>query len=505
MPLVLEIEYLTGVAYAARGPDSGAPDWPPQPDRVFSALVAAWAARGAAADERAALEWLERQPAPEIEAAPAAARPAPLSFVPPNDRLQRTANPAWRTRQPRRFPAALPQDPVVRLIWSEAEDAPLAALDAIGRDVAYLGHSASLTRCAFSTDTPAERMKPSEARRRIYPNRLKELEAAFQAGRRPSPGVAVSHRSRQPKPSANSFSADWLTFEIRLPDHVAEMEEDRRPARPLDLRAAAPACKALIKAVMSGYGQTLGGDAIPGWASGHMPDGAPARDAHLAAVPLSFSGFEHADGALLGFALVPPRGREDLLGDLGFRRALLAAGREPAWPGAPEDDADSTGRLRVWDKDIPGLRLDLALSLETEKRSLDPGRYIRASRRWATVTPMVLDRHLKPRARNDPGVNEKVQEEMDGLIREACLRSVGVEPTRAVAGKHSAVRGAPSAQPSGRGPGWTGWRVPKAFGSRPLVHAMIEFEEAVEGPLLIGAGRFCGLGLCLPLDPEPRE
>jgi CRISPR-associated protein Csb2 len=64
MTLVLEIEHLTGVAFAAVGPDSDAPDWPPQPDRVFSALVASWAARGRREDERRALEWLERQDAP---------------------------------------------------------------------------------------------------------------------------------------------------------------------------------------------------------------------------------------------------------------------------------------------------------------------------------------------------------------------------------------------------------------------------------------------------------
>ena len=42
--LAVEVEYLTGVVRAAN--DRGdAPDWPPQPDRLFSALVASWAAR----------------------------------------------------------------------------------------------------------------------------------------------------------------------------------------------------------------------------------------------------------------------------------------------------------------------------------------------------------------------------------------------------------------------------------------------------------------------------
>lgn len=40
MTLVLEIEFLAGVSFAAVGPESPVPDWPPQPDRIFSALVA---------------------------------------------------------------------------------------------------------------------------------------------------------------------------------------------------------------------------------------------------------------------------------------------------------------------------------------------------------------------------------------------------------------------------------------------------------------------------------
>ena len=44
MTLVLEIEFLAGVCFAAIGPDSEVPDWPPQPDRIFSAFVATWAA-----------------------------------------------------------------------------------------------------------------------------------------------------------------------------------------------------------------------------------------------------------------------------------------------------------------------------------------------------------------------------------------------------------------------------------------------------------------------------
>jgi CRISPR-associated protein Csb2 len=33
---------------------------------------------------------------------------------------------------------------------------------------------------------------------------------------------------------------------------------------------------------------------------------------------------------------------------------------------------------------------------------------------------------------------------------------------------------------------------------------MIQFKEPVRGPVILGAGRFVGLGLCRALDPEKR-
>src|SRR5881397_3931168 len=102
MTLVLEIEFLLGVSFAAIGPDSQVPDWPPQPDRIFSALVATWAARGQSREELEALEWLEKLPVPRMLASDAAPRTAAIVFVPPNDpRSDKQKNakgvlPAWR-------------------------------------------------------------------------------------------------------------------------------------------------------------------------------------------------------------------------------------------------------------------------------------------------------------------------------------------------------------------------------------------------------------------------
>lgn len=181
MSLILEVEYLSGVSFAAVGPDSPVPDWPPQPDRIFSALVATWAARGQQKHEAQALEWLEEQSLPRVIASSAYARTSATVFVPPNDaRSDKTKNargvfPPMRSRQPRRFPAARPAEPITRLTWDSVvpDQETFTALQRLAHDTAYVGHSASFTRCRFSVDD-GEPMPAAESstQRRIYRGRL---------------------------------------------------------------------------------------------------------------------------------------------------------------------------------------------------------------------------------------------------------------------------------------------------------------------------------------------
>jgi CRISPR-associated protein Csb2 len=476
MTLVLEIEYLLGVAFAARSQASDMPDWPPQPDRVFSALVAAWGARGERDKERLALEWLERQPEPEIIASGGFPRTAPTVFVPPNDPAtgrvaDRSLMPAFRRRQPRRFPAYRPHSFVAELVWRDvtADAATMAALNALAADTPYVGHSSSLTRCRFRTDcTPEPSARPV---RRIYPGRLAELEQVYRAGRRPSPGdTARVELGTERLPIASIFSNQWLVLE-----HVGgEMP---------DIRAAALVAKALHRTVIAGYERIGLGDTVPAAISGHTPDGTPLSEPHLAFAPMAFLGSPYADGGVFGLALIPPR-NVNLHADPAFRRALLAITH---W-------AEAKGRRELV-LDCGGLRPAFAPAGEPTRRSLDPTRYVADAQIWATCTPIVLDRHLKQKD------NAGREAEIEGLVRRAC-RNIGLpEPVQVVPAKHSAVEGAPSAYPSGGAPTWTGWRLPPSLANRQLTHVVLQFEDPVRGPVILGSGRFVGLGLCRALDP----
>ncbi|MFP5230021.1 MAG: type I-U CRISPR-associated protein Csb2 [Acidobacteriota bacterium] len=484
MTLALEIEFLTGIAFAARGPDSGNPDWPPQPDRVFSALVATWGARGEQASETVALRWVEEQPPPVIEASESEPRTAPVAYVPPNDPRtgrsgDKTVLPTYRRRQARRFPCSRPLDPVVRFFWDATPNGQVfEILERLAADTAYVGHSTSLTRCRFlrcNGTAPGNSRPPA---RQIYKGRFDELRRDYErfvrsngkAGR-PRPGDAVFVPRTTPHAANQScFSPEWLVLEYLDRETNGEMP---------DLRAAALVAKEIRDTLLSGYSQRGMGDSVPEEISGHTPQGNPSPRPHLAVVPLAFAGSRFADGHVLGFALVPPR-ESAILRDANFRKAMRSIAQYD------EDEGRSRMRLRHF-------KLELSPTLTPVRASLDSARYSRVSHTWGTVTPIVLDRHLKK-----TGAGR--EDELADLIRQAC-RNIGLpQPEMVVADKHPAIEGVPSAYPSGKAPAWMRWRLPFSLANRQLTHAVIQFAEPVAGPVMIGAGRFVGLGLCLPLD-----
>lgn len=474
MSLLLEVEFLTGVYRGTTEPASPKADWPPQPDRVFSALVSSWAIRGECPRERQALEWLEEQDPPKIHCSPAFPRTAPDVFVPPNDdhRSGNAGNyervmPYKRRRQPRHFPATCPISPTLIVEWATHPAAGVVeSLQAIAQHVGYLGHSASLVRFRFDIgDVEKLPFRPTMAQRRIYRGRLAELEAAHQADPvRPliRPGALVIPAMEQEA----TESGEWLVLEI---------VSDWRP----DLLGASHCCREVRQALMSGYRRIGEGNRIPEIVSGHTDSGQPTVRPHLSIVPMAFVGDKHATAAIYGFGLVPPIGVE--LTDVP---GLLQAFQKIS----PYDE--QTER-RVLSLRAAQIRLSPVSPTASSIRSLSPSLYRRSARCWATVTPIVLDRHLKTFS----------NAEQSELVAAAC-RNAGLprpDSGSIQVGQHSAISGAPSIQKGRKAPPWTKWRVPQHLRTRSLVHAVIDFREPVTGPVILGAGRFIGLGLCKAL------
>lgn len=482
--LALEIEFLTG-AYRAGLPDASGPEWPPHPERVFSALVQAWGDGGRDANERAALEWLECQPAPLIEASHEfSQRDSPTVFVPPNDSsgAKLESLPDRRARQSRTFQAAIPTEQTVRLHWETSPPANVAnALAALAHRCASLGHSASLARFLFREDVAADRQQtwiPSAqgglALRAVYPGRLADLEYWYsgESGKleRPRSRRTVNYRP------AESTSGSAIESAFGGPDHWFVFEDAGTRGAP-DVLAFAQVSRRIRDALMS-----VGPQPAPELLTGHAEGGAPTGKPHLAIIPLANVGWEHSSGDLLGFALVLPRQtavdeRASLL------RAIAAFARDAG------------------DRSVAKLRLTAFSEWLLEhtplpsRASLKPGRYCAASRVWASSTPVMLDRF--------PDGDDPAEE---GRIIAAACAHVGLPlPVDIEIHKHSAIRGSNSAYPA-RGRKGLDWSFPTGskLASRPRRHVVLRFQESVRGPVLLGAGRYHGFGLCLPIEGHDK-
>ena len=215
----------------------------------------------------------------------------------------------------------------------------------------------------------------------------------------------------------------------------------------------------------------------PEWFSGHRPNGTPTADPHLALTPLPFVGAEHADGRIMGLALVLPTG----LDQQEAGHCLEPFLRDSA-TGLPREHPLFDGQ---W--------FECAIELETRERpprNLDPDTWTRESCVWASVTPVVLNRHFDGKDKWERAA-ESVKD-MCGHIGLPRPREVLLHPV-------SLVEGVPHAR-----------EYPQLVrknggGRRSHNHAVIVFDEPVRGPVIVGAGRFRGYGLCRPMNEKEGD
>ena len=560
--LVLRIDLLSGRYAATAYNDREQVEWPPHPARLFSALVATWAegqpgtANGDA--ELAALRWLEEQPPPAILAssiASAGTRKATVVFVPVNDvgvirmpdrtkleaaehaaaeveapaerakaakqvaklrdklvadTAKEIAVPAKfgkhdataaeqalierRIRQPRTFPCAFPEQPAFAFEWTDAlpSAAIVQALSRLAQRLVRLGHSSSMVHARVMTgaagnDSVAKvtRFVPDERDgelmlRWVNPGQVERLIRAHAQHQQVEPRVLparfVRYREgegRRPvRAPASTFDGELIVFA-------------RESGPRLPITSAAGLSRQLRRALMS-----VADEPIAEILSGHRPDGAPSETAHLAIVPLPAVTGPYPDGALLGIALVLPR---DVSPEA--RRAVMKAVGRLERPRASTDDL------------VVALELGNAAPLvmkriiwgEDPRRTLRPGSWTRESKRWASATPVALDRNPGDLHDADPRARARAFETARTLIV-AAVQRIGLPPPLEVDVVRSCVL-----------PGTAKPRSYPRFPSAPhkeqrvLVHVRLGFATAVRGPLLVGAGRYQGLGLCVPLDRGPSE
>jgi CRISPR-associated protein Csb2 len=336
-----------------------------------------------------------------------------------------------------------------------------------------LGHSSSLVRCAI-VDRPSEiTLGPSEhgdrVLRTVGPGQLSQLENAHRVHLGLEQRTLPSRPQRYGPPTAaveelpaSVFSDEWIIF---------QREEGARllSSRSTDL------CKALRAAILEQNREPL-----PPALSGHLANGDRADAPHLAFIAPPFVGHQHADGTIQGCAIVLPRALSRADRDRLLR--LVAK-----W----EKERAQDGLLTLAANGLPPMQVRRT---EVPKISLQEPRWCRPSRRFITATPIALDRNPGNLRSNINRAAEKAAVEAQQIIASACV-NIGLPRPASVEVSFAPIL--PGAQPANAFSPW-----PQVPGRPPRVrvHADIRFEQRVRGPVLLGAGRYTGLGLCLPVD-----
>ncbi|MGH3409178.1 MAG: type I-G CRISPR-associated protein Csb2, partial [Streptosporangiaceae bacterium] len=339
----------------------------------------------------------------------------------------------------------------------------------LARNVPYVGRSTSLAEVSVLQSAPGdpgarvvyEAVQLGDPRaawqiRVPYPGYVDELQAAYRDGRRAwevSRAVPYAVRQHRAVPAGGDDQSSGRSGASPFEDLMVWTLA--RPIARISGGQVVALASALRKAVLSRIP-----DPIPAQLSGH---GAPGRP-HLGFLALPDVGHDHADGHVLGVALAVPRDLPPADLSLLLRAVIM----DPLW------------QLRM-----PGGNA-LTLRYGADRYGLQPSRWAagsRGSREWVTATPLMLDGH--PRRGRD-----EASEVARSLTIAGYPRPVDVEVSAAPLAAGAVWRPRPGTLPAGRP-------------QRRLLHARIGFAEPVIGPVLAGSMRYLGLGLFLPVTPEP--
>lgn len=502
--LCIEMCFLDGQFHGRR--DGGELEWPPSPLRLFQALVAASASRAmprGLEHARAALQWLEAAPPPAIISPPSAAGALYRRAVPLNqmDLVARAwssgnlfgagdAHPAThralKTVQPTRMDGAQ----AVYYLWALPEPQPAElqghihtirgaaeSVVALGWGIDMVAGRSRVLSEEEASQLPGERWRPTPnpiATGLRVPVRgtLDALASRHEAYLRRCPGggvfvpvppltaYVVSGYRRDYEPPGRRWAAFWLRHPLEDRPAIFDAAGANRVAA-MTRHAVAVAARQQRRPI----------EWIDSYVHGHRrgrADVAPARFSYLPLPSIERRG----EGNLVAGAI---------------RRVLVAELMDAGQSHLP------------WARQIlPGQYL-------TEERTCVPRslltpmaegdwvlrRYLDPSETWITVTPIVLPGSVaRTRAHAGSAAGNPVPSKAVKLVRKA-LAQAGYS---ASALADLELRQAPY----WHGGEWAShYRLPKYLrdGHYSVYHVYLRWHQPIPGPVAIGAGRHCGLGI----------
>lgn len=476
--------------------DGDEPEWPPSPLRLFQALLAgtgaASRASGGIADaDLAALRWLEQQKPPVI-IAPIGRRGQAYRLSVPNNAMdvvaaawargndsgRGDASPATHRSMKMVTPIHLESSETVYYAWRlpEGAAAVIESLQRLTLNLVSLGWGIDLAfgtaRCVSGDDIktlPGEHWSPVPraagiALRVPVPGTLdalndrhsRFLERLAVAGRfTPTPALTRFGRchyargsDRPPRPFAaiqflSTAESGFRSFRSTQTAKVAGMVR----------HCVANAATAVGR---SGDG-VLPEEWVDQYVHGHRREGRP-----------SIGRFSY-----LPLPTIDPRGVVDRV-----RRAIVAEPLEGSGQNATWLGQSLVGEQLVNER-TQDAEATLAACPATD---FVLARYTASSRRWATVTPVVLPW-------GDSGKPHRAEKQFVKAVRHA---GYSVEDLVSLELRR---------EPFWRGCGVASrYFVPKHLLGTASWHVMLEWKSAVAGPLAVGSGRHCGLGLFASVD-----
>lgn len=475
------INYLNGWSMAASdGANKKQTEWPPHPDRLFMAMAAAWFETGKNRKEEDALRWFETLPPPEISASEHTIRKVVTAYVPVNDIKSSSVKPGtkmdhkklkksglallpkYRIRNEQRFPIAIPKDPIVYMIWNNTDLlSHRSGIESLFGKITSLGHPASFVQVwAIENEEKHPNLVPTnnignQNLRMFTPGRLDLLAQNYRNNIRPTPVMWQSYsRIVEPIPIKNMYAI----FDPNL--IILRINNTRLP-----LHATLNLVTSLRNSIMK-YCK----DPIPEWISGHKVDKTFTTKPHIAIFPLSFVDNKYADGRIMGLSIALPTTIDKNEVEHQLNKFLYE-----------RNDVRTT-------KLFNGKWFECEVELETREnppKTLQSITWTRESPTWASVTPVVLNRHFKGKDK---------WEQVTEHLKDLCVGIGLPRPKDIILHPTSLVKGAPPAKEYPK-------LTRKTDGGKIYhLHVIITFAEPVQGPIIIGAGRFRGYGLLKPME-----
>ncbi len=458
-------------------------EWPPSPSRLFQALVAG-THRGAYglihADVRdRALVWLETLAAPIIYAAQTTTSQEDItSYVPNNDDgetkdrlLHVKAAKSMRLR-------VLPPETQITYCW-EFDPNGIAAtnpdvVSAMAPLVTYLGHAVDhvyargeVTVSASIGTGQALAWNPTE----VNDGQWQTPKSGFLKLCQERYPRSVSE---QPADFTNSRQIDYSTGdkqESAVPLAVVELLKTTGEFHrfdPRSLRVPAGMVRGAFQTWLTdcpAMERHYGSDRVARVLFGHKgaDEKSPSQGGHVATVPLPSLNDTHTADGLIRRVLLIGWGIRDQTDQEFFAQAIQGLNGRSL-----RDRGREVGELRL---------LSQAEQPAQLKRWL--GESSLGARVWRSVTPVVL-----------PGYTRKSRSAETYLLRALAQQGFPEDTIDSIA-SHSGplVPGTVAARE---------YRVADYLKTTPRIHAEIIFKTPVKGPLVIGRGRFAGLGLLLP-------